>query len=277
MTIEKYEYDPEYVSRYFDDCGEKEWERLVQTPQDRISLHLHTEFLREHVEPEMKILEVGAAAGRFTRILTELNCRVTVTDLSEGQLALNRKKAEELGFASGIEGWHRLDMCDMACFPDEDFDAVVCYGGPLSYVFEKADQALGECCRVLKDGGIFFSSVMSVWGALHAFLSSVPDLTSDQIVTILESGDLTPYTDPDNKHHCHMFRSQEYRDLLERNHLHILDMSSANFLSINMGEQLEEIMEIPANWNELLRLEKEACRQPGCWDTGTHLIAVCRK
>ena len=121
-------YDPAWVSRYFDEYGEKEWNRMLATPVDEISFHVHTELLREHIKPGMEILEIGAAAGRFTQILAELDCRITVVDLSAGQLNLNRSKAVEFGFESAVSSRHRIDMCDMACFPDDCFDAIVCYG-----------------------------------------------------------------------------------------------------------------------------------------------------
>jgi len=277
MTANDYKYDPEWVSRHFDDCGEKEWERLVQTPVDEVSLHLHAELLREHLQAGMNVLEVGAGAGRFTQILAGLDCRITVTDLSEGQLKLNRKKAEELEFAAAIDGWHRLDMCDMTCFPDESFDAVISYGGPISYVFDRADRALSECGRVLKDDGVFLCSVMSLWGSIHRYLPGVMDVAPEQNKVIVATGDLTPETEAGNKHHCHMYRSPELRSLLERHGLTIIGMSASNILSVNWQTELAEIRKIPEKWSELLRMEKEACRQPGCWDAGTHLIAVCRK
>jgi cyclopropane fatty-acyl-phospholipid synthase-like methyltransferase len=270
-------YDPEWVSRYFDENGETEWNRMLATPIDEISLHLHTEFLREHLRPGMEVLEIGAAAGRFTQILAEMGCRITATDLSTGQLDLNRRKAEEFGFESAIAGRHRLDMCDMACFPDESFDAVVSFGGPLSYVFEKADLAMAECARVLKTGGPFLCSVMSLLGASNRFLPSVFELTTEQSRIIFETGDLTPLSDPKNHHWCHMFRSPELRELLERHGLTVLEMSSSGFLSGGWSEKLTEFREDPSVWNELLRLERHTARQPGCLDTGTHLIAVGRR
>jgi hypothetical protein len=30
-------------------------------------------------------------------------------------------------------------------------------------------------------------------------------------------------------------------------------------------------------WEHLIELELEACREPGCVDGGTHLIAVCHR
>lgn len=277
MKDKTYTYDPDWVSRYFDDYGGKEWDRLTARPVDEVSLYLHTELLREYLRPGARVLEIGAAAGRFTQVLAELGCRITVTDLSEGQLELNRQKADELGYDSAVEGRHRLDMCDMACFPNESFDAVVCYGGPLSYVFKQADQALAECRRVLSEGGIFFCSVMSLLGAYHRFLPGVMEIAPELNKIILETGDLTPYTQPDTKHWCHMFRSPELRDLLVRHGLKVLEMSASSFLSGTWDEKLIEYRKDPAQWNELLRQEKEASRQPGCLDTGTHLIAVCRK
>ena len=45
----------------------------------------------------------------------------------------------------------------------ESFDAVVAYGGPLSYVFERLPRALAEVLRVLKPHGLFLTSAMCLW------------------------------------------------------------------------------------------------------------------
>ncbi len=60
-------YDRKWVAEYYDDYGEKEWERMVRSPVDEISLHLHAHYLREHVPEGSRVLEIGAGAGRHTR------------------------------------------------------------------------------------------------------------------------------------------------------------------------------------------------------------------
>src|SRR5438876_5715252 len=61
--------------------------------------------------------------------------RVVVADLSATQLELNRD-ARARGFASSVEAWHQLDICDLGALDATSFDGVVAFGGPFSYVFE---------------------------------------------------------------------------------------------------------------------------------------------
>jgi SAM-dependent methyltransferase len=270
-------YNPEYTARYYDSYGLTEWERLVRTPLEEIKLHIHNHYLRAYVPPGGRVLEIGAGPGRFTQTLQALGCRVLVTDLSEVQLALNRQKADELGFAGAVEGWQQLDVCDLAMIESEAFDAVVCYGGPFSYAFERADRAVQECARVLKPGGVLLSSAMSFWGTAHAFFEAVLAIPLELNRAIVRTGDLTVDTQPDSAHYCHMFRSDEYRALHERNGLQVLQMSASNTLSTGWAEKLESCRSDPALWEFILELELEAGAQNGYLDGGTHILAVASK
>ena len=140
-------YSRAQVAGFFDELGLGEWERLVKTPIAEVKFYIHAHYLRAHVPERGRVLEIGAGPGRFTQLLAELGCRVVVGDISSVQLALNRQKANELGFAAAVENWLLLDICDMSVLPDESFDAVVAYGGPLSDVFERREAALDECVR----------------------------------------------------------------------------------------------------------------------------------
>ena len=270
-------YDPAWVARYFDEFGGKEWERLTRTPVDEVSLHVYSQLLQRHLRPGMKVLEIGAGAGRFTQIIAALRCEITVADISEGQLKLNRAKAAEHGFAAAVRDSCVLDICDLRRFADGEFDAVVAYGGPISYVFDRADGALQECRRVLKDGGVLLCSVMSLWGTCHRYLGDVLQIPPAQNKVITDTGDLSPATLPENKHYCRMYRAAGFREMLERNHLPVVALSASNSLSLRWESELAAIRQDPVKWQELLRLELEACAEPGCLDSGTHLIAVCAK
>ena len=140
------QYNAGQVAAYFDEYGIHEWERLVSTPVEEVKLHVHTHYLQGYLAPGMRVLEIGAGAGRFTQVLAGLGCTVLVGDISQGQLDLNRQHAEQFGFAHAVEAWRRLDICDLGALAGEAFDAVVCYGGPLSYVFEQRAARIGRVC-----------------------------------------------------------------------------------------------------------------------------------
>ena len=270
-------YDPDFTTKYFDDFGEREWTRLVDTPAGEIKLHIHSHYLQRYIEPGSLVLDIGAGAGRFTQVLVNLGAKVVVADISKRQLDLNKQFATQFGFAHGIKDWVRLDICDMSVFHDESFDAVVSYGGPLGYVFERRDGALSEVVRVLKSRGKAFISVSSLWGTVHEVLPGVLATSSEKNEEIIRTGDLYFDSDDGLRHRCHLFRASEFSEFLERRNVSILDLSASNCISTGWGERLKELRSDESRWNELLAMELEACREPGALDMGTHLIAVVEK
>src|SRR5262245_21944447 len=128
-------YDAEQVQRFYDSLGELEWHRFEKTPADRVSLEVHRRLLAEYVEPGMRVLDAGAGPGRFTIELARIGARVVVGDLSPEQLRLNEARVAEAGCQDAVESRQLLDITDLSRFGDAGFDAVVCFGGPLSYVW----------------------------------------------------------------------------------------------------------------------------------------------
>lgn len=271
-------YDPQSISAYFDQYGQREWDRLVANPVDEISLHIHTHYLHHYIEKGNRVLEIGAGAGRFTQVLAETGARIVVADISSGQVALNRQFAAQLGFAQAVEDWQVVDICDLSRYPDSSFDRVVAYGGPFSYVLEKRGQALAECLRVLRPGGLLLASVMLVWGSAHRALPGVLDLPPAVNQRITASGDLTPATIPERQgNFMHLFRSQEVREWLASYQVSVRTLSASGVLAAAWDAALPAIRSNAEKWAELLRMEVEASAEPGCLDLGTHLIFIAEK
>lgn len=271
-------YQPETVIHYFDEFGVREWERLIQSPADEVSLFVHTHYLKKHISPNQQVLEIGAGAGRFTQILASLNAQILVADISNVQLELNKKFAAEYDFNQAIKDWQQVDICDLSQFNSNSFDSIVAYGGPFSYVLDKRDVALSECIRVLKPNGLLLLSVMSLWGSAHGFLDGVLSLPPETNQKITTTGDITPATFPERRNNfMHLFRSKELIDWLKQAGFEILDKSASNCISLTWNEKLKQVRDNAEKWNELLRMELEACADEGCLNMGTHIIAVARK
>jgi len=270
-------FDREVIARIFDEYGDAEWARHEASPFARVSFHVHRHYLERFVRPGDRVLEVGAGAGRFTVELARLGARVTVVDISPEQLRLNEEHLAEAGLEGAVEARQLADVLDLSMFEDRAFDAAVCYGGPLSWVLEGADRALGELLRVTKAGGQVLLGVMSRFGTLQAFLAAAAEEIGEyglqEMQDIVDSGYL-----PDNHSTLgpmHLYTWAEFRALLERHPCDIVVASAANFLSIGNDETCERwVRDDPAMWERFLAWEVAACTEPGAIDAGTHIVAV---
>ncbi|MBS1727501.1 MAG: methyltransferase domain-containing protein [Armatimonadetes bacterium] len=271
------QYDSTWVERYFDEFADQEWDRLALNPMREIQFLVHRQLLLNHVGGGSEVLEVGAGPGKFTQELVRHGCQVTVADISSVQLELNQAKAKELGFEHGVAAWEKLDLCDLSQYADESFDAVVAYGGPLSYVLDRRDVAIAECVRVLRPGGVLLVDVMNLFGTIRQYLEGVLGFPWVDNENVLATGDLTKANSEFATHYCHLFRSDELWSFLEANGLAVVDMAASNNLTAVYGDRLDAIRADEQKWTELVELEMRAVRQPGCLDSGTHLIGVARK
>lgn len=96
------------------------------------------------------VLCLASGGGQQSAVFGLLGARVTVLDLTEGQLEGDRKVAEHHGYEiTTIQG----DMRDLSVFADESFDLVY---QAISIVFvPDVRQVYSEVARVLRPGGLY--------------------------------------------------------------------------------------------------------------------------
>ena len=271
-------YDPAEAAAFYDAYGDREWTRFADGRTSAASLEIHRHYLRRFVTSGDRVLEVGAGPGRFTIELAALGARIVVADISLGQLERNRAKVAEAGAEHAVEARVVADIVDLSQFPDGAFDAVVCYGGPLSYVLERADDAIAELLRATKPGGAVLLSVMSLVGAASLGLESViHDAKAFGVAAVdevIRTGDL-PSEFSGGHLRMHMFRWSELERLLSRHGARILAASASSIGPVRDQELLDSL---DASQREaLIRWEIELGSEPGAIDTGAHIIAVVEK
>ena len=145
-------YNAHYTGTFYDVYGTFEWERLEATAYGRLQAIIHTDLIQRYIRRGDRVLDAGCGPGRFTISMGKQGAVVTALDLSERQLELAQESVREAGLAEVVAAFVRGDITDLSSFPDEHFDAVVCYGGALSYVCELRERAAAELVRVVRPG-----------------------------------------------------------------------------------------------------------------------------
>jgi len=266
------------MATFFNEYGDREWARFEDGRTSPISLAVHAHYLRHFVRAGDRVLDAGAGPGRFTLELARLGATITVADLSPAQLELNRRTLAEAGLEDCVAHRVQADILDLGAFDADTFDATVCYGGPLSYVLDRADEALGELLRVTRPGGHVLLSVMSLVGATAGGLVAVIEIARGRgpggVQAVIDTGDLP--AELSSHAPMHMYRWSELRDLLERHPCGIV-AASASGLSfgrvhreLHMGLTDEERERLTA-W------EIDLAAEPGAIGIGEHIIAVVQK
>jgi ubiquinone/menaquinone biosynthesis C-methylase UbiE len=277
-------YDSEAVAEYFDSLAQKEWLRLESTLQGRIKYAVHRNFVAKHIHAEMEVLDVGSGPGRFALDCVRLGAGVTLVDISRVQLELARQRLSTEGSLERVRAFHRLDVLDLTSLAPDAYDAVVCFGGAVSYTRERCLDALRQLIRVARPGAPILLSVMSLFGAMRLLgpldAATVLETANEHLdwAAVL-SGAGVICTRPTSKEFHQplaLFTSTGLRTALVELGLEVEVLATASpFLPEFLA--VPKISASECATQTLMDLEVALCEQPGLVDAGGHLLAVARK
>ena len=142
----------ELMTRLYENYDE---EGRLLTRHGSVEFFTTMHYIDKYLRPGMRILEVGAATGRYSHTLARRGFRVDAVELVQHNIDIFNsltQPGEEITIRQG-------DARDLSCFDDETYDMVLLLG-PMYHLFTGEDQrkALSESLRVLKRGGVLFAA-----------------------------------------------------------------------------------------------------------------------
>lgn len=142
------------------------WDRIAERYQrspikDEESYRTKLAMTREHLRPDMDVLEFGCGTGSTALVHAPHVRHLEATDLSETMLAIARRKAAEAGVGNVTFLRSSAEAYDA---PAESFDVVLALS--LLHLLEDRDAVIAKAFRLLKPGGLFVSSTACLGDAM---------------------------------------------------------------------------------------------------------------
>ena len=152
----------EIIQEYYDSHPKKEWDRLQKDhPYEKyITVHMMDQMIPEGAT----ILDIGGGPGHYSVYYAKKGHEVTLFDLSPENIRFAKKKAYQYGVRfTAMQG----DAMDLSRFSDNTFD-IVFLMGPMYHLLSEKNRirALTEAKRVLKPGGLLFTSFILLFGGV---------------------------------------------------------------------------------------------------------------
>ena len=145
-------------------------------------------YIGRYLKPGMKVIEIGAGTGRYSRAIADRGYAVEAVELFQQNIDVfreNLKPGQKIHITQG-------NALDLSAFAGDTFDMTLLLG-PLYHLYNEADkkQTITEALRVTKPGGIVFSAYCISDGSLvcSGFQRKVFDI-SDYI----KRGKINPMT-----------------------------------------------------------------------------------
>ena len=274
-------YDPDFPRAHYDRLADAEWTRLTRSRRGELNFLVHMDVLKTHITADMDVLEIGAGAGIYTKELVRMARRLVVSDLSEVQLALNRKHMRDLGVLDLVADHRVLDLVDLCAVEPASFDAVVCVGGPLSYVLDKEALGVRQMLRVVRPGGIVVLGVMSLVNTVVLFMGMLPEekeaIGMANLRWLLETGLQDREHHPATEHYCHMMTSADVDRLLAGEEVDVVERRAAGVLGMAGEAALDAVREDHELWALIVERELAWSKLPGTLDVGDNIVYVIRK
>jgi len=142
----------DYLSNYYQNYDE---EGRLLSRHGMVEYITTMKYIEKYLQPGMRIIEIGAATGRYSHALAQKGYPVDAVELVEHNIEIFKQHTLPSEPVTITQG-NAMDLSD---FESETYDITLLLG-PMYHLFTKEDKlkALSEAIRVTKKGGIIFAA-----------------------------------------------------------------------------------------------------------------------
>ena len=142
----------DYLSNYYEQYDE---DGRLTSKYGMVEYIRTMRYIEKYLKPGMRIIEIGAATGRYSHALAQRGYQVDAVELVEHNIEIFKQNATPGETVTITQG----NAMDLSMFEDNTYDITLLLG-PMYHLFTTEDKlkALSEAIRVTKKGGIVFAA-----------------------------------------------------------------------------------------------------------------------
>lgn len=173
----------EYLTNYYERYDESS--RLT-SKHGTVEYITTMKYVGKYLKPGMRVLEIGAATGRYSHALAQKGYLVDAVELVEHNIEIFKQNTVA-GEPVTVTQGNAMDLSD---FESDTYDITLLLG-PMYHLFKKEDKlkALLEAIRVTKKGGIIFAAYCMSDACILAY-----GFGKGEIYDVIENGKLNTET-----------------------------------------------------------------------------------
>jgi GNAT superfamily N-acetyltransferase/SAM-dependent methyltransferase len=230
-------------------------------------------YIEKFLTPNARILEIGAASGRYSHHYAKRGYEVDAIELVPFNIEQFKAKTQPGERVTIREG----NATNLSCFADNSYDITLLLG-PMYHLFDESDKlkALSEALRVTKPGGIVFIA----WATPDAIIFQYGFMRQPVgVLSLINKGLLDPVTfkavsNPNEVFELH--RKEDIDTLMsnfpntERLHYVAADLLS-HYIAPSLTALSDEVFDI------YLRYHLSICERPDMVGVTNHVLDVVKK
>lgn len=257
----------EILSRYYENYDE---EGRLLSRHGSVEYLTTMRYIEKFLRPGMRILEIGAATGRYSHALARMGYAVDAVELVQHNIDLfkaNTQPGETITIRQG-------DARDLSFLPDEQYDVTLLLG-PMYHLFTREDQkaALSEALRVTKKGGIFMAAYCGNEATMVQYCFGRGMLQEEKYQALVDPVTFKASSDPAEL--FELYRREEIDALMahfatERLGYVGTDMAT-NYMRQTIDEMDDELFAMYLNYHFAI------CERADCVGVSHHILDIHRK
>lgn len=227
-------------------------------------------YIGKYIQPGMRILEIGAATGRYSHALAQQGYQVDAVELVEHNIRIFREKTmpgEPVTIRQG-------NAKDLSFFEDGTFGLTLLLG-PMYHLFTKEEQlqALSEAIRVTKPGGVICVAYCSNEATMIQYCFGRGMLKEERYRKLVDPITFKAGSDPAEL--FQLYRKEEIDELIEDFPVSRLHYVGTDMATNYMRETIDAMD--PEFFELYLKYHFAICERQDLVGASHHILDVLRK